>query len=265
MRNDAIEEIEEKLPLPNNSEYDPNHTLIATFNSISDTNNFCNMYNHDNRYNGLKLGQRIQINDGSYNKAWYIAGFDCEYNNIASDGTPNNNGYGICLFPENELFSGKYNSKTPSYGYSYTEVSIHTSTLPTVANNLRNILDDHLINRNVLLCTQSANGYYNYQWFKSYAELISVGQVIGVFGFHNSSYDDGEANYQLPLFNHLWPSSRYIWTRNKNASALNEYPFVINGNVPGTYSPDTTYIIGTINIKYTTYDLGSVSSMIYIR
>ena len=46
--NDALQDVENNIPLPNNSEYDPNHTLITTFNSISDTNNFCNNYNHDN-------------------------------------------------------------------------------------------------------------------------------------------------------------------------------------------------------------------------
>lgn len=87
MRYDTLEEIENNIPLKNNSEYDPNHTLITTISSVSDANTFCNTYNHNNGYNGLKLGQRIQINDGVYNAAWIIAGFDLEAGNIAEDGT----------------------------------------------------------------------------------------------------------------------------------------------------------------------------------
>ena len=35
--------------------YDYTDSTIYTINSVSDTNNFCSTYNHDNGYKGLKL------------------------------------------------------------------------------------------------------------------------------------------------------------------------------------------------------------------
>ena len=49
-----------------NMEYDSNEPTIATFNSLSDVDNFCNTYNHNNNYNGLKLGQRIKIGSNTW-------------------------------------------------------------------------------------------------------------------------------------------------------------------------------------------------------
>ena len=200
---DALEEIEDNISnipvyVPNDR-YDINQEIVAIFNSTTDVNQFCNKYNHYNGYNGLKLGQRIQINDGVYNKAWYIAGFDCEYNRQASDGTTYNNGYGICLIPEISLISVQW-SET-GVAMPYISSLIHTSSIPTIVNNLINILSDHLINRNVLL---SDNVDYDgksssYIWTTSYATLTSISQLNGEFGKYSTIYDDGEANYQLPI------------------------------------------------------------------
>ena len=262
MSYDALEEIEEKLPLPNNSEYDPNHTLITTFNSTTDTNNFCNTYNHNNGYNGLKLGQRIQINDGTYNKAWYIAGFDCEADNIASDGTPNNNGYGICLFPEQYLVETYYDDRSGDWATTYIESYMHTTLLTEISSNLKNVLGDHLINRNVLLCNQKGSVY---QWTTSFADLISVGQVTGTFGVHYTIYDDGEANYRLPLFNHMYPETKTTFTRNRYVSYFSGSSFCMYAlNFSRTpflmYNPK-----GLISVIYSDSDTGSICPMIYIR
>ena len=40
-KNDALQEIENNIPVKvPNDQYDNNHTIVATFNSISDVNNF---------------------------------------------------------------------------------------------------------------------------------------------------------------------------------------------------------------------------------
>ena len=96
-----MEEIENSIPddsigIPNTL-YDASEPIISTLSSVSDANIFCNKYNHNNGYNGLKLGQTIVINDGMYDMRWQIAGFDLEYKKYASDGTIRDNGYGICL------------------------------------------------------------------------------------------------------------------------------------------------------------------------
>ena len=182
--------------------YDYTDSTIYTINSVSDTNNFCSTYNHDNGYKGLKLGQCIQINDGVYNQLWRIAGFDCEYNHTASDGTVKDNGYGIVLMPKLNL--GEYPWHTSSGAIPYISSTMHTSTLPTIANNLKNVLGNHLINRNVLLSSEMSNrGCTKLSWTTSYCTLLSKFQCdgIGTSDYMGAIADDGEANYKLPLFN----------------------------------------------------------------
>ena len=257
-----MEEIEKEF-LPDqsdpNSRYDASTVKTYTINSITDTNQFCNTYNHDNNYskNGndkLRLGDRIQINDGTYNKAWIIAGFDMEANNIADDGRANNNGYGICLIPETYVTEADWNSNgsysinsfmpnVSSFPHtSYKQSTMHTSTLPTVANNLRNVLGNHLINRKVLLgsrvnltytpTTTSINGTNAYTWTTAYCTLLSPKQITGTYfsrkytngsdgsysytpsEYSSNKYDDGEANYKLPLFNYEKSTTgTAYWTR----------------------------------------------------
>ena len=197
-----MEDIENSAIDPNML-YDYTSSTVYTINSLSDTNNFCNTYNHDNGYNGLKLGQRVQINDGTYNKAWYIAGFDCEYNHTASDGSIKDNGYGICLIPTLNLGTDAWDNSQLEY-HPYISSTMHTSTLPTIANNLKNVLGSHLINRNVLLSSEVSNrGVTKLSWNTSYCTLLSIFQCdgIGTSDHMGSIADDGEANYKLPLFN----------------------------------------------------------------
>ena len=211
---DALQDIEENIP----DESDPNNMLgaglIATFNSISDVDNFCNTYNHENGYNRLKLGQMIKIKSTKlYYSLWYIAGFDCEANNIAADGTSNNNGQGICLFPRSSL--GAYQWHSSNVNVPYINSSIHTSTLSTISQDLIGTLGSHLVNRNVLLSSSinsETSTSASYTWTKSYCTLPSLGQITGDLGQYKTIYDDGEANYQLPLFK-LYPESLYN-TRN---------------------------------------------------
>ena len=249
---DALEDVENNIPSSDsiliNYNYDSSNTLIATFNSTSDVNTFCNTYNHSNNYNGLKLGQRIQINDGTYNKAWYIAGFDCEYNNVASDCTIKNNGYGICLIPTASLISAQWNSSSNISG-GYINSTIHTSTLPTVANNLKNVLGDHLINRNVLLSSSADTRRATaHAWTTSYCTLISRTQLEGFYrAMSEQKYDIGEAWYQIPLFKFIittflinsWmrditsnTSANYVWNY---ANIMNETPTTSYGIFPLIY------------------------------
>ena len=210
-RYDALEEIEENIAnipvyVPNDR-YDVNHTLIATFNSESDVNQFCSTYTHLNGYNGLKLSQRIKINDGTYNKTWYIAGFDYEANNKAADGKVKSNGYGIHLVPESNLTTYSWNpSDRIGVGYIYSD--IHNFCNTRVAPVLQSILGSHLINRNVLLSSSinyiDKSGASAYKWTTAYCTLMSINQLIGYPpSIMCNKYDSGEANYHLPLYNFM--------------------------------------------------------------
>jgi len=45
---------------------------------------------------------------------------------------------------------------------------------------------------------------------------MSVGQLTGTFASNNNKYDDGEANYKLPVFNKtsIYISGVAFWVRN---------------------------------------------------
>ena len=59
------------------------------------------------------------------------------------------------------------------------------------------------------------NGYSNaYTWTSAYATLMSIGQMTGTFAANRNKYDDGEANYKLPIFNFMeFRTGSYFWSR----------------------------------------------------
>ena len=178
---------------------------LGTWSSTSDVDTFLSKYNHDNNYTGLSLGNYVTIHDGTYNTQWVIAGFDMEHNRKAADGTTYDNGYGICMIPKtsvNVKGRGVWNTTDTTSG-GYKSSYVHTTTLPTVVTNLKNVLGIHVVNRNVLLSSTVTKGYSTaYTWTTADATLMSVGQMSGTFASHSNKYDDGEANYKLPLFNY---------------------------------------------------------------
>lgn len=195
---------------------------LGTWSSIKDVNNFLYSCCHDTGYYGATIGSYVTINDGTYNKQWIIAGFDCEHNHQASDGNTKDNGYGIGLIPKTSLGEYVWDSNNISKGYNGSD--INTSTLPTVANNLKNVLGDHLVLRNVLLSSAIDSNHYAsaYTWTTAYCTLMSTGQITGTFASNRNKYDDGEANYKLPLFNYeIWSFNEWAWLRGLYGGYLN--------------------------------------------
>ena len=207
---DALEEVEESIPNQEinilNNTYDSGEPTIATFSSLSDVDQFCNQYNHNNYYNGLKLGQRIKIDS----KTWEITGFDCEFNNVAVDGTQYNNGYGIMLSCVSG-YSGIYTSNL-SIPVPYTISTLHTNggTLEAIVKDLTPIIGDHIVTRNILASNSidTNTGYSNgYVWTTAKATVPTIAQITGDYIFRVDGtdfpyikYDIGEGNYKLPLY-----------------------------------------------------------------
>ena len=193
---------------------------LGTWSSTTDVENFLYSCCHDTGYYGATIGSYVTIKDGTYNKEWVIAGFDCEYNHKASDGNIKDNGYGICLIPKKSL--GNYVWDSTSKGYYGS--TINTSILPTVATNLKKVLGNHLVQRNVLLSTGRDSSYHAnaYAWTTVYCTLMSMGQITGTFASNSNKYDDGEANYKLPLFNYeTWSFDAWAWLRGLYGSHVN--------------------------------------------
>lgn len=213
---------------------------------------FLNKFNHDTNYQDgdtkLRVGNLVTILDGTYNAVWEIAGFDMESNQDAADGTVYDNGYGICLIPKTQLTTAQWNtSKTLEGGYNAS--NMHTTVLPEVVTNLNNVLESHIVNRNVLLSNgidSSNNSYSNgYTWTTADATLMSVRQMNGGYRQYTNQYDEGEANYKLPVFNYDTPSTRFNhWTRCiygvGYGSAVRIW-FIYDTGDPGNASPDGSY------------------------
>ena len=207
---------------------------LGTWNNYSDVDDFLYFCCHDNGYYGVTIGSYVTINDGTYNKEWVIAGFDMEHNATAADGSTYDNGYGICLIPKTSL--GKYTWDNSDISRGYNGSTINTSTLPKVANNLKKVLGDHLVLRNVLLSSGiDRNMYYAsaYTWTTAYCTLMSTGQVTGTFASNRNKYDDGEANYKLPLFNYeTWSFDDRAWLRGIYSKQYKD-SFIFDGYVYG--------------------------------
>ena len=218
-----IAELEELTSIPTD---DPNTRYeskdLGTWSSTSDVDAFMSKYNHDSNYSYrgtlLSLGNYVTIQDGTYNVQWVISGFDMEHNQTAADGTVYDNGYGICMIPKIRAVGDKHFTDN-SYGISggYKSSSMHTTLLPTVVTKLKTVLGTHVVNRNVLLSSKvSGAGSTAYTWTTSDATLMSIGQMTGTFASHNNKYDDGEANYKLPLFDYedyRTDTDYCFWTR----------------------------------------------------
>ena len=205
-------------------------------------------YTHENNYGDLALGNYFTIQDGTYNKEWEIAGFDMECMQTAADGTIYDNGYGICLVPKTYVTTGNWNSQNHTTG-GYKSSRMHKTVLPNIVTNLNNVLGDHIVNRNVLLSsTVTGDNSSAYTWTTAYATLMSIGQMNGKFALYNKKYDDGEANYKLPLFDYeSFYTGAIFWTR---GIALADYAWLV-----GYSAISSNYTSRTNNIK----------PMIYVR
>ena len=229
---------------------------LGTWSSPADVDTFMNKYNHDSNYayGGVKLslGNYVTIQDGRYNAVWEIAGFDKEHNQTAADGTVYDNGYGICMIPKTQAgtvdwlsssestTSGGYISSTAHMGSSI--VVLNSYSLPYMVNKLKTVLGTHVVNRNVLLSSSTSTGRGSsgkstaYTWTTADATLMSAGQLTGTFASNSNKYDDGEANYKLPLFNYedYWTGSDF-WLRGINGSK-SVWRISDSGRVGTTYS-----------------------------
>ncbi len=129
---------------------------------------------------------------------------------------------------------------TTTGGYYNSEM--HKTTLPTVANNLKKALGNHLLNRRVLLSnsisTTAASGAMagwigcsnNWEWYDAYCTLLTEVQCYGSTVFSSSLYDVGEGYEKLPVFNFIHPVTfirAHFWLR---AVASTAYFAHVNGS-----------------------------------
>lgn len=218
---------------------------------------FLSRFNHSTAYKDgntkLRVGNYITIQDRTYNAVWMIAGFDMEHNQEAADGTIYDNGYGICLIPQTQLTKATWNADNTLAG-AYKSSTMHTTHLPNIVTVLQNVLGSHIVQRNVLLSSSVGARLISnaYTWTTAYATLMSIGQMTGTFAENNNKYDDGEANYKLPIFNFIkFKTGSDFWLRG-----------ICGGNTPCIAWSGISD--GSINTRNATLPYG-VRPLIYLR
>ena len=162
-----------------------------------------------------------------------------ENNQKAADGTTYDNGYGICLIPQIKVTTGQWNTPRTTAG-GYKSSYMHTTELPGIVTKLQNVLGSHIVQRNVLLSSSTDGNYSNaYTWTTAYATLMSYGQMTSNFAENRNKYDDGEANYKLPIFNSKdFKTGSAFWLRgvaNSDSAWL-----ILNDGRPDVYFTSTS-------------------------
>ena len=202
----------------------PRGKNLGTFSSISDVETFLN--NHkvsSGKFYDIYPFDEVTIKDGTYNAVWIVAGLDTEF----GKGDTALAQHHVTLIPKTYLFTARMNSTNTTVG-GYYGSEMHQTTLPTVANNLKKVLGNHLLERRVLLSNSiNANlasgagaGWQgstnNWAWYSAFCTLMSEIQVYGSIVFSSSFFDVGEACSQLPIFrfaNHTYQARFYFWLR----------------------------------------------------
>ena len=220
------------------------HRDLGTITSSNRDEWIAKHINSDGTFNDIYVGDIVTIQDGVYNAIWVVAGLDTEYNKGDTALTTHH----ISLIPLTYLFTAPMNDTDTTVG-GYAGSKMHTDTLVTVANNLKNALGSRLLERRVLLSnsinTSIASGAgagwigasSGWAWFSAFCTLLTEVQVYGSRVFSSSFYDIGEGCSQLPLFkfvNHVYLGRFSFWLRAVTSSA---YFACAHGNgVADTYS-----------------------------
>ena len=209
-----------------------------------------------------------------------------EYNQTAVDGSTYDNGYGICLIPVGKLFQEKFSNVNSAKSYASSDIRTYMSK--NTSKYLKNVLGDHLVNRNVLLGNTVRNDGIttSYSWTTDFCTLMSLYQLFGYSNYTTNEfgniavyypYDCGEANYKLPLFNYIPFACGYqYWLRATTTRILvstNTYNYrailaestcksVIDEGYGEDYSVfETNYTLKIVTNSSSSY----IRPMIYIR
>ena len=153
-------------------------------------------------------------------KEYVIVGFDLEANNLATDGSSANNGYGVYLITPTWARQCSWsNSATIPEPYINSNIRNGSSVDTPYDDSYRDLIGDHLVERNVLVSSSvdpTSGKPTSYSWSK---ESITVPTMHNMTG--ESYADDGELNFLLPLcktaegIGRLTQDSNfYYWSRN---------------------------------------------------
>lgn len=192
---------------------------LGTITSLSELETFLTEHKvAEGVFTDLYVGDYLTIQDGTYNKEWEIAGFDCYLHKGDTDFTSHH----ICLIPKNNLTTSYMNSSDTTSG-GFVGSYMYKTVLPTVNSKLAAVLGNHLLTRRALLSktvnTNIASGAgagwmgasTDWAWYDVKACLMSEVAVYGSRVFSSSFYDVGEDCERLPIFHFKGHSYTREW------------------------------------------------------
>jgi hypothetical protein len=203
---------------------DSTGSVIATFNSTNDVKDFVESNISTKGFSeNVKLGGKIQINDGTYNKEWIIVGF-----NTQSSATSQPH---ISLIPTDSLGNYVMNIDDTNRGGYIGSAAF--AICNNIANILARVLGDYLLTRNEFL----GNAGYSSYSTTSKSVRVNLLNEIQVFGSrtYSDSRENGYDTTQLPGFK-LNKVSKTIssysiwWLRSAVSGYSNSFCFVDNGS-----------------------------------
>lgn len=247
---------------------------IDEWNSTSDVDRFFTQHTPENGWAGLKLGNYVLINDGTYNLKWGIQGFDCEFNKTAATGQSYNNGRGIMMRPYNNLIyesSGVAWNTSNSVSGGYASSNMNTVCNSTVYKALKTVCGSHIKSRTVYLSNAvgSNNRSSSVKALSRYLVLPTRRQ-LGVVEtrYPPSDYDIGEANYKLPVYIYTTSTedvpARYTnyfqWTREISTGNSSSGSMSVVAITPKDYANSyvaTSFLVTRTSYSYTSSTSGS--------
>lgn len=168
---------------------------LGIINNIQGARKFISDHIYNGKFYNINVGDKVTINDGTYNKEWYVAGFDTELNVDHTLGS-----YGrhhIALVPVDMLLNAQMNSSNANSS-GYNGSLMKTSTIKTIDTTLQKVLGDTLLPHKETLSTGSSSGVAQVE---VYSIIMNEKQVFGSKNCDNyNGTADGDDNIQLPLF-----------------------------------------------------------------
>lgn len=191
-----------------------NYKDLGTLNSIDDTEYFIKTYRIEKgKFGDLALGDTITIQN---NGKWHIVEFDyhCDAAD-AEDVNYINNFHNIALMPVEPMTSYFYNSKN-GHNYNYLYSYLNKTTIPSLVNNLKTILNTHLKTRwefvNSKISTKSGEWLYELymcdkeEWIQTEACILTHYQVMGRDIRMREQYEGKDyRNYTIKKYEHKIP------------------------------------------------------------
>lgn len=216
----------------------------GTFTSLSAVEQFLSDHGvSTGLFNDLYLGDYFVLQDGTYNKAWEIAGFDTYLHKGDSDFATHH----LALIPKTNLTSSKMNDTDDTTG-GYANSYMHKTVIPAVDANLTKVLGNHLLSRRAYLTTTvnkdiASNAGAGWKgastagdWFTVKSCLMSEVAVYGSTIFSSSFFDTAEDCERLPIFQFKGHSYTRQWFWLKAVASGSDFADAHNDGYPGNGS-----------------------------